>query len=269
MRNRLNYIAQLVVVLGGVLSMKFYYSAASVNQLRWILAPTTVLVEFITGRHFAFESHAGYMSSDHTFLIAASCAGVNFLITSFLMLTIRHSWRQRSKHNQEQLWRQWVFLPIAVVMAYATTVVANTARISIALQMQQTSWMVRWLDAEQLHRLEGVFVYFGFLLLLFVLWERARLTSGRELKPLGLLRLCFYPLVIYYAMTLGLPLANGAYRQSSFWEHAVFVVLAPVAIVLLIGGLGGASRRMRKSYSVAHSVPFAVADGLQSTSKHE
>jgi len=269
MNKRTKWSAQLFVVLLCALALKRYYSTASVDELGWILGPTTWLTQLLSGRTFSFESHAGYMSSDHAFLIAASCAGVNFLITSFLMLTIRHSWRQRSKHNQEQLWRQWVFLPIAVVMAYATTVVANTARISIALQMQQTSWMVRWLDAEQLHRLEGVFVYFGFLLLLFVLWERARLTSGRELKPLGLLRLCFYPLVIYYAMTLGLPLANGAYRQSSFWEHAVFVVLAPVAIVLLIGGLGGASRRMRKSYSVAHSVPFAVADGLQSTSKHE
>ncbi len=126
MRNRLNYIAQLVVVIGGALSMKFYYSAASVNQLRWILAPTTVLVEFVTGRHFTFESHAGYMSSDHTFLIAASCSGVNFLITAFLMLTILHLWRHGSKHNQEPFWRQWIFLPIAAVVAYATTVVANT-----------------------------------------------------------------------------------------------------------------------------------------------
>jgi exosortase K len=248
MRNRLNYIAQLVVVLGGALSMKFYYSAASVNQLRWILAPTTMLVEFVTGRHFAFESHAGYMSSDHTFLIAASCSGVNFLITAFLMLTIRQLWRQGSKHHQEALWRQWIFLPIAAVVAFATTVVANTVRISIALQMQQTSLKVRWLDAEHLHRLEGIFVYFGFLLLLFVFWERTRSTSGREVKPLGLLRVCFYPLVIYYAMTLGLPLANGAYRQSSFWEHSLFVLLAPVAIVLFVVVLANLKKTLHPTH---------------------
>jgi exosortase K len=237
----MNYIAQLVAVLGGVLSMKFYYSAASVNQLRWILAPTTVLVQFVTGRQFTFESHAGYMSSDHTFLIAASCAGVNFLITSFLMLTLRHLWRQRLKHYQEQLWRQWIFLPIAVVMAYATTVVANTARISVALQMQQTSLKMRWLDAEQLHRLEGILVYFGFLLLLFVLSERARSAWEGEVslftERFGLLRASFFALLIYYAVTLGLPLANGAYRQSTFWEHSLSVALTPVAIVLLVSVL--------------------------------
>jgi exosortase K len=259
MRNRLNYIAQLVVVLGGALSMKFYYSAASVNQLRWILTPTTLLVEFITGRHFTFESHAGYMSSDHTFLIAASCAGVNFSITAFLMLTLRQLWQNRLTEKHHAHWRQWTFLPFAAGVAYATTLIANTSRISIALQIQQTSFKVAWLDAEQLHRLEGIVVYFGFLLLLFVLVERvgSEREVGRVARRFSLLRASFFPVLIYYLMTLGLPLANGAYGQRSFWEHAVFVVLAPIAIVLLIGGLEAASRRMRRSYSV----PSAVADG--------
>lgn len=251
MRNRVNYIAQLVVVLGGVLSMKLYYSAASVNQLRWILAPTTVLVEFVTGRHFSFESHAGYMSSDHTFLIAASCAGVNFLITAFLMLTLRHLWRNRLGNKHQAYWRQWAFLPFAAGVAYATTLIANTARISIALQIQQTSFKVAWFDAEQLHRLEGILVYFGFLLLLFVIEERIRSTREREVGQLtrrfSMLRASFFPLLIYSAMTLGLPLVNGAYRHSGFWEHSLFVVLAPVAIVILVSGVGNLSARLVSS----------------------
>lgn len=263
MRNRLNYIAQLVVVLGGVLSMKFYYSAASVNQLRWILAPTTLLVEFVTGRQFTFESHAGYMSSDHTFLIAASCAGVNFLITAFLMLTCRQLWRDRGRQAS---WKGWGFLPLAALVAYLTTVVANTTRISIALQLQQTPLKVRWLDAEQMHRLEGILVYFGFLLLLFVIGERAGSGSEREVghvtRRLNLFRACVFPLLIYYTVTLGLPLANGAYRQSSFWEHSIFVVLAPVAIVLMIGvfdKLQFVVRRGTTQRSGTQSVPSATA----------
>jgi exosortase K len=247
MRNRLNYIAQLVAVLGGVLSMKFFYSAASVNQLRWILAPTTFLVEFVTGRQFTFESHAGYMSSDHTFLIAASCAGVNFLITAFLMLTLRHLWRDRPNHRGETGWRQWSFLPVAAAVAYATTILANTARISIALQIQQMSLKFGGLDAEQLHRLEGIVVYFGFLLLLFLLGERTRSASDRKVGRLSVLRAFVFPLLIYYAVTLGLPLANGAYRQTGFWEHSMFVVLAPVAIVILVSGVGNLSARLVSS----------------------
>jgi len=226
MRNRVNHITQLVAVIGGALGMKWYYSAASVNQLRWILAPTTVLVEFITGRHFSFESHAGYMSSDHTFLIAASCAGVNFLITAFLMLVLRQLWKDWFKQTQTR----WTFIPISAAVAYGTTVIANTARISIALQMQGMHLKLASFDAEQLHRLEGIIVYFGFLLMLFVLAE-----GGGESRRINLLRACVFPLTIYYAVTLGLPLVNGAYRQTAFWEHFVYVLLAPIVVIVFVG----------------------------------
>jgi exosortase K len=66
--------SQLVVVLLCAGALKLHYSTASPNQLRWILAPTTVLVELISGARFQFESYAGYMNSDHTYLIAASVA---------------------------------------------------------------------------------------------------------------------------------------------------------------------------------------------------
>ena len=89
MSQRMNWGAQLLAVLLCALGLKHFYSTASADELRWILAPTTVLVELLTGGSFAFESHAGYMSSDQRFLIAASCAGVNFLLTSFVLLSLR------------------------------------------------------------------------------------------------------------------------------------------------------------------------------------
>src|SRR6185503_20816563 len=100
-----NRLAQVVVVLLVALGLKQYYSAASANQLRWILAPTTMLVSLVSGESFQFESYAGYMTSDHTFVIAAPCAGVNFLITAFLMLSLRRLWRDRFQTS-------WSFLPV-------------------------------------------------------------------------------------------------------------------------------------------------------------
>ena len=52
---------------------------------------------------------------------------------------------------------------------------------------------------DQLHRFEGVFIYFGFLLLLFVVSEK--MSAG---KTSGSLRLSL-PLIVYYAIALGLP----------------------------------------------------------------
>src|SRR2546423_10968093 len=92
---RYKQLAQLIVILLCALTLKQFYSTANVNELRWILAPTTVLVELVSGSRFEFESYAGYINSDHSFIIAASCAGVNFLLTAFLMLSLGKVWRER------------------------------------------------------------------------------------------------------------------------------------------------------------------------------
>ena len=48
-----------------------------------------------------------------------------------------------------------------------------------------------------------------------------------------LLRHSFFPLLIYYATTLGIPLANGAFGQGTdFREHSVFVLLTPLVQLL-------------------------------------
>jgi exosortase K len=219
-----NRSAQLVVVLLCAATLKLYYSTASANDLRWILAPTTVLVELVSDRSFEFESYAGYISSDHTFLIAASCAGVNFLITSFLMLSLRKLWRDRTQNIA------WRFIPMAALFAYLATLVANTVRISIALQLQRMRVETAWLSQDQLHRFEGIFVYFGFLLLLFVVSEK-RSSSNRS----GVFELSLFPLLIYYVTTLGIPLANGAYSHGRvFWEHSLFVLLTPLPLILTL-----------------------------------
>jgi exosortase K len=224
MRLRCNWnrIAQCLVILVCAFTLKLYYSAAGANQLRWILAPTTALVELVSGASFEFESHAGYLSGDRSFLIASSCAGVNFLITAFLMLSLRKLLSDRPKKMS------WGFIPIALMIAYLATLVANTARISVALRLQKLPAGVGWLSPDQLHRLEGISVYFGFLLLLFIISEKMESE-----KSSGLLRQSLFPLVVYYAMMLGIPLANGAWRQGAdFWEHSLFVLLIPLLLIL-------------------------------------
>ena len=216
-RQRLIWGAQLAIVLLCALALKQYYSTATANELRWILAPTTLIVELLSGRSFVFESYTGYMSSDHTFVIAVPCAGVNFLIMAFVMLAFRRLWNGRFESVS------WRVVPISLVTAYVTTVIANAMRIVIALEIQRRSIELSWLTGNQLHRLEGIVVYFGFLLLLFVLTER--FESGR--------RWLLFPLVVYYATTLGIPILNGSLRQGMpFFEHFVFVSVIPLITIM-------------------------------------
>jgi exosortase K len=222
--------AQLVVVVLCAAVVKVYYSTAGVNQLRWILAPTTVLVELVSGSRFEFESHAGYISSDRKFIIAASCSGVNFLITSFLMLSLGKLLRDRSRDIA------WRFIPCAALCAYLATLVANTIRISTALLLRPLPLDTNWLSQNQLHRFEGIFIYFGFLLLLFLVSEKISSDDAPGSKNASnLFRRLFCPLLFYYATTLGIPIANGAYRRGAdFREHSLFVLLTPLVLILLL-----------------------------------
>jgi len=214
-------------------AFKLHYSAAGADHLRWILAPTAAAVGAVSGARFEYEAHAGYVNGDRSFVIAASCAGVNFLTTSFLMLSLRRLWGDSSKETA------WRFIPWAALAAYVATLAANTVRISAALSTRGLPTEVGWLSPGQLHRLEGVFIYFGFLLLLFAAAERLSPACGPSSgHASGLFRRPLFPLFIYYATTLGVPLLNGAYRRGAdFWEHSLFVLLIPLVLTFPLATL--------------------------------
>jgi exosortase K len=228
-----NRIAQWAAVLACDLTLKRYYATASADELRWVLAPTTALVELVSGVSFEFESQAGYLSRERGFLIASSCAGVNFLLTAFMLLTLRKLVYARSKCLA------WSFIPTAALIAYLVTLVANTARIAVALWLQQVPVALDWLNPHQLHRLAGIITYFGFLLLLYVVSETLNTEwASRLFRQLSL------PLLVYYATNLGVPLVNSGSRQGAdFWEHALFVLLVPLLLILPLAVFCLAARR--------------------------
>jgi exosortase K len=225
MKQKLTWGAQLLFVLLCALGLKHHYSVASPDQLRWILSPTTFLVELVSGTSFSFESYSGYMSSDHTFLIAGSCAGVNFLITAFLMLTLGRLWKERQSKIS------WSFIPVAGFVAYVTTILANTVRICVALHLRQIEFTS--IDPNKLHLYEGIVVYFAFLLMLFMLTERVSVE-----KEGSLIQRVAFPLLTYYAIAFGVPLLNGGYKRGfEFWQHSLFVLVIPLVPLILSIGL--------------------------------
>jgi len=217
---------QLASVISAAALGKLFYSTANVNQLRWILAPTSFCVELVTGETFRFESYAGYINEDNSFLIADSCSGVNFLIAAFLMLSVLTLWGKKEV--------AWHAFPIAVGAAFVTTIAANTVRIAVALKLHRMNEGALWINPEQMHRLQGIFIYFGFLLLLYFLYEKLNRGDRIEIaKPMSFIRRPFVPLMIYWLVTLGIPILKGAYQKgSTFWEHLAFVVLTPLILII-------------------------------------
>ncbi len=67
------------------------------------------------------------------------------------------------------------------------------------------------------------------------------------------LRRAGVPLAFYYAVTLGLPVANGA-AGATFWKHALVVTAVPVALVALFR----AARLAVTAFRIDPNIPVSI-----------
>lgn len=153
------HVPCVALALAGAFALKLHYSRADAGELWWVLGPTTALVERLSGGGFVFEAGEGFVSHSLRFVIAPSCAGVNFLIAAFLSLVIGLVGRWRS------LLSALAFTAVSALVAWGVAVIANAARIAGAIAVR--AWDVTILDGGQLHRLEGTLVYIAFLVTLY------------------------------------------------------------------------------------------------------
>ena len=160
------------LILLAIWAMKRYYSGAGADDLRWILGPTARLAGGTAGVSFVTEPGAGYLSRERLFLIEKSCAGLNFMIAAFVMLTFTFRRRVTSFSSGA------VVLAGSVLIAYSAAVIVNAARITIALWLMAHPLAVSRLTPAQSHRVEGITVYFTGLVLLHELVIQVQRNGG-------------------------------------------------------------------------------------------
>jgi exosortase K len=151
----------LLLVAGLMMwALKRHYADADVDELRWILGPTARAVAAVTRTSFERRAGEGYFSTDRMFLIEKACAGINFMVAAFCMVTYRLSRRVESASSIGCV------LFASAAASYAAAVVVNALRISFALWLAAHPVCAAAMTAAQIHRLEGIVVYFGGLVLL-------------------------------------------------------------------------------------------------------
>lgn len=159
-----------LVVVGTTLliawALKRHYADARADDLWWILAPTARLAGVITATPFEMQSGEGYLSRERLFLIEKSCAGVNFIIAAFGMLMFAQFHRVVSPLSAARL------LAASLLGAYLFAVMVNTMRITIAMWLAAHPIARSALSAADVHRIEGIVVYFAGLVLLYELTQR-------------------------------------------------------------------------------------------------
>jgi len=152
-----------VVVAWG---LKRHYAGARVDDLGWILSPTARLVAAMTGSSFVLQPEEGYFSRDRLFLIEKSCAGINFMVAAFGMLTFALLERARDGMSMARV------LGVSLLASYSAAVLVNAVRIAIAMWLADHPAELSTFSTTDVHRVEGITVYFGGLVLLYELVQR-------------------------------------------------------------------------------------------------
>ncbi len=203
--------------------VKLHYSVASAEELRWILAPTSMLTGLVTRAEFAFYPGEGYLSREHSVLVSPACAGVNFAIVAFVSLVLAFG-PQLSGWARRSAW-----LAAACALAYVATVAVNVLRISLSIEVAHLAAQTLGFTFQSVHRLIGIVVYVAGLFALCLMaqiWlsSRSKSQSGASIGKAATLAVA---LVCYAGVTLGIPLARGAAHNPDYWSHA-----APVSVVV-------------------------------------
>ena len=168
----------VAVVLGALLiawGLKRHYADARPDDLLWMMAPTARLVSVVSHATFTWEPGEGYFAREQLFLIGKACAGVNFMIAGFLMLVsgfIAHARTLRTAVG---------VLAACLAAGYAAAVLVNTVRIAIAMWLAAHPAVLSAFAATDVHRVEGIVVYFAGLV---GLYETARWLEHHALRGL-------------------------------------------------------------------------------------
>jgi exosortase K len=218
-------------------ALKRHYADATTDALSWILTPSAHLVSLVTGVAFTAVPGEGYFSAERMFLIEKACAGVNFMIAAFALVAFA------LLHHARTIRSGAAMVGISLGASYLAALVVNTVRIVIAMWLAAHPAGWSSLSAADIHRLEGITVYFGGLWLLYALVRRVdQPASPERLWREGGFRYAL-PLGCYYLVTLAVPLANGVQAGRAFFAHAVVVLLVPAILILVVHTARAAAAR--------------------------
>jgi exosortase K len=223
-------------VIGGLLALtimlaiKGHYSAATADQLTWMLAPTARLTAWLTCAHPIWEAGTGYVDFGQGIIIAPGCAGINFMIMAFGLAALC------GLPRIDRLVPLLAWLVLSLASAYGLALAVNAVRIAVSMHLYHAGIHWAWFTVERVHRLAGVAIYLGALGLFFkVLAPIIECCSNRSDlrdRPDGSALPPWLPVAWYMLGAVGVPSANLLFRDpaTGFGEHCVTVIVAGLAL---------------------------------------
>lgn len=140
--------------------LRIVYSYLNISDLSFLLKPSSMAVEIITGTNAIYDIAIGYFHPELDIIIDKSCSGYNFWLISFLMINFL-----LLKSN---ITKKWLVIPLSLIISYVLTILANVSRITGYIIIMNND-IPPLLDPNNtwLHQVEGIVVYLTFLVLFY------------------------------------------------------------------------------------------------------
>jgi exosortase K len=165
-RRRALDIAIVALALGFAFALKSFYSRAGFDELRWILDPAVGVAQSLGAGPFELEAHHGWLDRARRFEVVPACAGLNFLVVVFLSLCLGLAPARRGAGAR------LAFVGASALTAYAATILANGARLAIAIRLHVSGASAGPLAAGELHAAAGIAVFFVALIVVYTAASR-------------------------------------------------------------------------------------------------
>jgi exosortase K len=221
-RLRENALAYALTALAAV-ALKYCYGRANAEDLYWLMAPLARLVEIFTSIRFDWEPPSGFVSTSDQVTIAPACSGITFLVVCFCTLSFS------LVHRYRKVAAKLAWVAFALFSAFAVTLCANTVRVIAAIYLYRADIYGQRITPEGVHRIVGIAVYLGVLLLVYLATERlTRKSALLFASQISRIRAYYPPFAWYILFTIVIPLLTALFRQdaTSLIEHVLVVGVA-------------------------------------------
>lgn len=213
------------IVLLAAYFIKRWYSQAELHDMQWVMQPLAMILELFIPGSFEVDTQGQWYNTSWNIILVKACSGLNFFIASFVVLAIAF----QAKISNLTMSKILPCAVLALTLAWPVTLFANTMRILTAMYCIHHPDLLQWtqLNAEQIHRLVGLMIYFPLLIL-----------QLQMVKACSLFHSYIVCTTILVLLMIVVPLltGNAFHRIDIFLGHciAVFSVILLVGFVLYV-----------------------------------
>ena len=154
--------------------LKLGFKYADQEDVIFLLKPTDMLINLITGSSSIYIETQGYYHEQLNIIVDKSCAGFNFWILSFTMITFLFL-----KYTRSHL-QKIVSILIALISAFFLTLLVNTSRIFVSIITQSKLSDILNLKANIIHEGIGIIINLSFLILTYLIIEKFINTYNKK-----------------------------------------------------------------------------------------